>query len=178
VNWWENPKMDVHLRTVRESDFDFVDRLGTDSTVSEPFEWFGFRFPETWSRERWAKDRFLEGDLRFLAVASGDDQIMGWVSWRQGVLSPQPGVVEIGALLLPEYRGQGHGTIAQRLLVDYLFATSPVHRIWAGTEVDNLAEQKALEKCGFTKEGLLRQSVFRDGQWRDGVVYGLLRHET
>ena len=61
--------MDVRLRTVRESDFDFVDRLGTDPTVTEPFEWFGFRFPETWSRERWAKDRFLEGDLRFLAVA-------------------------------------------------------------------------------------------------------------
>lgn len=95
--------------------------------------------------------------------------------WRQGDLGTEPGVGEIGIVLVPEHRGTGAGTAAQRMLVEHLFATTTVHRLWAGTQTDNLAEQHALEKAGFQREGLLRGSVFRDGQWRDSYVYGLLR---
>lgn len=69
------------------------------------------------------------------------------------------------------------GTEAQRQLVQYLFAHTLVIRVEADTEVDNIAEQRALEKVGFTREGVLRSVVFRDGQWRDGVRYGILRGE-
>ena len=50
-----------------------------------------------------------------------------------------------------------------------------MHRIWAATEVENVAEQRALEKAGFTREGTLRGAGWRDGAWRDGVSYSLLR---
>ena len=78
-------------------------------------------------------------------------------------------------LALPEARGRGYGTQAQRLLARHLFAHSTVHRIWAGTEVGNLAEQRALEKAGFTREGITRATGWRDGAWRDGVIYSVLR---
>jgi aminoglycoside 6'-N-acetyltransferase len=79
--------------------------------------------------------------------------------------------------MLPEYRGQGAGSAAQRLMVDHLFSTTTAHRICANTEAENLAEQRALEKCGFRREGLLQQAAFRAGAWRDVFVYGLLRDE-
>jgi RimJ/RimL family protein N-acetyltransferase len=41
--------------------------------------------------------------------------------------------------------------------------------------VDNIAEQKTLEKAGFTREGVMRGGGWRDGAWRDGVIYSLLR---
>jgi RimJ/RimL family protein N-acetyltransferase len=62
---------------------------------------------------------------------------------------------------------------AQRQLVDYLFATTPCHRIWAGTEVENIAEQRALERAGLLLEGRMRGGHFRDGQWRDSYIYGI-----
>jgi L-amino acid N-acyltransferase YncA len=71
--------------------------------------------------------------------------------------------------------GRGYGTQAQRLLARYLFAHTTAHRIWAGTQVGNLAEQRALEKAGFTREGVTRATGWRDGAWRDGVIYSLLR---
>jgi [ribosomal protein S5]-alanine N-acetyltransferase len=43
--------------------------------------------------------------------------------------------------------------------------------------VENIAEQKALEKAGFRQEGLLRSAEFRAGQWRDGWIYSRLRGE-
>jgi RimJ/RimL family protein N-acetyltransferase len=56
-----------------------------------------------------------------------------------------------------------------------LFAHTTAHRIEAGTEADNIAEQRALEKAGFTREGVLRGIGWRGGSWRDGVLYSLLR---
>ncbi|MGI3201592.1 GNAT family N-acetyltransferase [Streptomyces sp. GLT-R25] len=70
------------------------------------------------------------------------------------------------------------GTRAQRLLVEYLFAHTQVVRIEADTEVENIAEQRALEKAGFTREGVLRSVGFRDGRWRDGVRYSVLRDDV
>ena len=65
----------------------------------------------------------------------------------------------------------------QRLLVDYLFRFTTAHRLEAGTDVDNIAEQKALERIGFTREGVLREAAFRDGARRDSVIYALLRDD-
>lgn len=61
--------------------------------------------------------------------------------------------------------------------MEYLFATTPAYRLQAGTEVDNLAEQKALERVGFRKEGVQRGLHFRAGHWRDFVMYGLTRDD-
>jgi RimJ/RimL family protein N-acetyltransferase len=80
----------------------------------------------------------------------------------------------------PETRspGYGHGTEAQRQLTHYLFAHTQANRIEAGTEITNVGEQRALEKAGFTREGVLRGALFRQGQWHDCVFYGILRHEV
>ena len=61
--------------------------------------------------------------------------------------------------------------------MDHLFRFTTVHRLEAGTDADNIAEQKALERIGFTREGVLRQVAFRDGAWRDALIYGLLRQD-
>ena len=82
-------------------------------------------------------------------------------------------------MIVPEFRGQGYGTAAQRLLARYLFAhTQGVNRVQAETEITNIAEQRALEKAGFTREGVLRGATFRAGKWHDQVVYGVLRAEV
>jgi RimJ/RimL family protein N-acetyltransferase len=59
--------------------------------------------------------------------------------------------------------------------VRYLFAHTTVHRIEAVTDAGNIGEQRALEKAGFTREGVMRGISWRDGAWRDNVLYSILR---
>ena len=66
---------------------------------------------------------------------------------------------------------------AERPLSDYLFATTLAHRLEATTEVDKVAEQRALDGAGFVREGLLRGRGFVRGQWRDAYMYGRLRDD-
>ncbi|MEO6713505.1 MAG: GNAT family protein, partial [Mycobacteriales bacterium] len=57
----------------------------------------------------------------------------------------------------------------------HLFATTDVFRIEASTDVENVAEQRSLERAGFTREGVLRRAQFRSGAYHDIVLYSRLR---
>lgn len=113
-----------------------------------------------------------------LDAATGD--LLGGVSWHAvdygGTVSCSAWNIGIG--LLPEARGRGVGTLAQRLLVEHLLATTELDRIEASTDVDNVAEQRALEKAGFRREGVLRGAQLRGGVRRNLVHYGLVRSDV
>lgn len=104
-------------------------------------------------------------------VVTGDDDVpIGSVSWRPMAYGPNAGSqsYEIGISLRPAARGRGHGSRAQRLLADHLFATTAVHRVSATTDVDNVVEQRALARAGFVFEGVLREA-----QWRAGAHHSM-----
>jgi RimJ/RimL family protein N-acetyltransferase len=101
--------------------------------------------------------------------------VLGSVTWRRHDTAPASHCWVLGIGLLPEARGHGYGTQAHRLVVRYLFAHTTVHRIEAGAEAGNIAEQKVLEKTGFTREGVMRGIRWRGGAWRDEVLYSILR---
>jgi RimJ/RimL family protein N-acetyltransferase len=52
-----------------------------------------------------------------------------------------------------------------------------VQRVEASTDVENVAEQRSLEKAGYQREGVLRRAQYRAGDWHDLVVYSVLRGE-
>jgi RimJ/RimL family protein N-acetyltransferase len=163
----------VALRPASETDLPMVEELTQDPERTGEFQWFGWSDRQRWPRS-WGENGLIGADGGTLVVVRGEERL-GLVNWRRQQTTPAGYCWEIGITLRPEVRGRGYGTQAHRLLAHYLFAHTTAHRIWAGTEVDNIAEQRALEKAGFTREGVTRGSGWRDGAWRDGVVYSLLR---
>jgi RimJ/RimL family protein N-acetyltransferase len=166
----------LEFRPVGENDLPLLYRLTSDPAMAGEHEWFGWRDPREFPRQ-WAENGLLSDDGGILIVARGAERL-GLVSWRKIPTGRSSYCWEIGIALAPDARGHGHGTHAQHMLVRYLFAHTLANRIQAGTELTNIAEQRALEKAGFTREGVLRGTVFRDGAWRDGVLYSILRHEA
>lgn len=166
---------ELRLRPIEQSDLALLARFEWDPLATGEFQWFGFQMDKVRKLERrWHDDGLIGDESSYLAVEVGDGSCAGLVDWRR---IGRFGNCEIGIALLPEHRGHGIGTEAQRQLVDYLFSTTTAHRLQAGTESDNIAEQKSLERVGFQREGVSRQLVFRAGRWRDSVMYGLLRGE-
>ncbi|MER6562083.1 GNAT family protein [Streptomyces sp. NPDC001027] len=166
----------VRLRPVREDDLPMLEQFALDPEAAGTFSWFGWTDPGR-MRRRWAENGMLSVDGGQLMVASGAEPL-GFVAWRRIVTVPHSSYWNIGIQLLPRAQGRGVGTQAQRLLARYLFAHTPAARIEAHTDVENIAEQRALEKAGFTREGVLRSVVFRDGRWRDSLSYSVLRDDA
>lgn len=171
---------DVRLRPVTSDDLPY---LGIKQTpeITSAYNWFGFR-SETEVVRRFEEDGYLgerHGKLIVEADTADGPVAIGDVSWHAVDHGPPPAsrCWNIGITLRPEWRRQGHGTRAQRLLVDYLFETTTAERIEATTDVENTAERRALERAGFRFEGVLRRAQFRGGAWRDMAMYSRLRGE-
>jgi RimJ/RimL family protein N-acetyltransferase len=166
----------VTLRPVAEEDLPWLAALADGPVASGVHEWHGWRDPQRRSR-RWAESGLLGEDGGTLIVMHGADRV-GQVSWRKVITGPAAFGWALGVGLAAEFRGRGYGSEAQRLLVHYLFAHTQVNRIEATTEITNVAEQRALEKAGFTREGILRGTAFRQGRWHDQIIYSVLRDEV
>ncbi|SDK53637.1 Protein N-acetyltransferase, RimJ/RimL family [Nonomuraea maritima] len=84
----------------------------------------------------------------------------------------------VGYSLLPEHRGRGFMTRSVRLLVDWAFDRTPLHRIVAGTDIANVASHAVLERVGFAREGMQRELFANpDGTRADHVEWALLRSQ-
>jgi RimJ/RimL family protein N-acetyltransferase len=116
---------------------------------------------------------------RLLIERIDDGAVVGDVSWHPVMYGPnEPSrALNIGVALDPDARGHGFGTEAQRLLAELLLEQFAVERIEASTDIDNIAEQRALEKAGFTREGVIRRAQFRAGGYHDLVNYSFVRED-
>jgi RimJ/RimL family protein N-acetyltransferase len=112
-------------------------------------------------------------------VGNHDRQPIGHVTWHEVHYGPNPesAAWNIGINLIPEARGHGFGSEAQRLLARHLLATTPLNRVEAITDVENAAELGALARAGFTREGVLRSAHYRAGGWHDVVICSVVRGE-
>lgn len=168
----------VYIRPIAASELDQLESLTNDPDEAMPYGFFGYR-DLAGLRRNFAENGFLADAHGRLAVAlrtgPGTSEFLGDVSWHQVVTGPHCHSWNIGISLLLKARGNGYGTIAQRLLAEYLFAHTQLNRVVAETEVGNIAERRSLEKAGFSYEGTLRGSCYRAGQWRDMASYSMVR---
>jgi RimJ/RimL family protein N-acetyltransferase len=76
-----------------------------------------------------------------------------------------------------DYWSRGYGTEAARLLLDYGFDQLNLHSISSSAIAFNERSIRLHKKVGFRDEGRRRQAVFRNGQYHDEVLFGMLREE-
>ena len=74
------------------------------------------------------------------------------------------------------YWGKGFTTESMQRAVSFCFENTELQRLWTDVDVRNIASCKVLEKCGFSKEGLIRQGKF-NLTYCDYYLYGLLKED-
>lgn len=171
----------IRLRDATLADADLLDSWARSPEAKGEFNDFGLP-PDDGSAIR---QSLLEGPLRnerngqLIIERVADGQPIGTVGWHEVHYGPPPKsrAWNIGISLVPEARGHGYGAIAQGQLADYLFETTDANRVEASTDVENLAERRALEKAGFHREGIQRGAQFRAGSHHDLVTYARLRDD-
>ena len=174
----------VRLRRVRSEDIAWLAEMATTREAVGPHNWPGTPPDRAKVHEqlsaRLDADGLISPESGRLVVEIKGGQEIGEVAWRSERWGPSPRsrCLAFGIALLPDYRGQGHGTTAQRLLINYLFDLDPLlNRIQSDTAVDNIAERRSLSKIGMIEEGRVREAEHRDGRYYDHILYSILRSE-
>ncbi len=110
--------------------------------------------------------------LDFAVVAGG--KAVGGVGFVLGTDVERFGA-KIGFWLSSRCRGRGMMTAAVRQAVEWMFANTPIIRIFAAAYATNSASQRVLVKAGFRHVGTFRKAFFKNGAFVDGCYYELLK---
>lgn len=137
-----------------------------------------FPSPYTYADAEWyVNDCISKGDRDQLCRAVvADNRAVGSVGLflQQDVCCKS---AELGYWLAEPYWGQGIMTSAVRQLCETAFKTFDIIRIYAEPFAYNTGSRRVLEKAGFTLEGILRNSIFKNGKVYDACMYALLKEE-
>jgi ribosomal-protein-serine acetyltransferase len=104
-----------------------------------------------------------------------DDALCG--SLRINHIEKESHKVSIGYFVGADHQGRGIATKAVRAIAAYCFNSLNVNRIELRCATDNLPSMRVAERCGFVREGTLRQAELLGGAYADLFVFGLLREE-
>jgi RimJ/RimL family protein N-acetyltransferase len=84
----------------------------------------------------------------------------------------------IGYVLARAHWGKGCVTEAARAVIDWALRQPPVYRVYATTDVENLASRRVLEKAGMQCEGILRKYIMHPNISdvpRDSYMYAIVK---
>jgi RimJ/RimL family protein N-acetyltransferase len=164
----------IRLRPWSEADVDAAFRATQDALIP--------RFthvPERQTEEDLR--RFLDareparkaGEALPLAIAGAQtDELLGSIGLLRFEWPQRRG--EIGYWVAPWARGRGVASRAVRLLSRWALIELGLARLALHADTDNQASQRVAERCGFTREGVLRSFEERKGRRHGVVVFSLV----
>ena len=167
----------VVLRPWRPSDREALAALANDRRISINLRDL---FPYPYGVED--ADRFiamaqsLVPPTSFAIEASG--QLAGGIGYTLHT-DVERVAAEVGYWIGVPFWGRGIATEAVRLVTATAFARHPdLRRLYALPFASNPASARVLEKAGYQREGVMRQSAIKDGVVQDQWLYAILRHEA
>jgi RimJ/RimL family protein N-acetyltransferase len=119
-------------------------------------------------------DAILAGVTAPFAIVRAEDHshLLGSISLLDIAWERARG--EVGYWLARTARGQGHVTRAVALICRWGFQSLALERIELLAGTGNLPSQRVAERCGFTREAVLRSYMRGKGERQDMVAFGVL----
>ena len=163
----------VLLRALEISDNEVLLDIINDSETEHSLG--GWSFPtSSLNQEEWIKDQKQNTKiLRCMISDKIDNKTIGTVILSD--IDYKNGNAEIHIKLLSDIRGKGYGSDTVNTLVKYSFNELRLKCVYAHVNSYNEPSQKLFEKCGFTKEGILRSRIFKKGEYHNVVVLSILK---
>lgn len=163
--------MTVAIRRARADDVDFLVELVAHEDV-EPF------LAAVRSKGRTAilgeierSDR--EPDAFGLFVVEVDGEPAGTMHFER--TNARSRIASLGGLAVhPDFRGAKVADTAARLFQRHLFEDLGFHRVQMEIYGFNERAMRHAERAGFVREGVRRKAYWRNDEWVDGVLYGLV----
>lgn len=100
-----------------------------------------------------------------------DGQVVGCI----GLDDIEGHQAEIGYWLGQQYSGQGIMTATVKLMTRYAFVNLGLSRIYAYVFLFNKASARVLKKAGYQYEGRLKKSAFKNGKFRDALLFAKVK---
>ncbi len=166
--------MTVSIRRARRDDVDFLVALVTHEDV-EPFL-AAVRSKDSEEILAEVERSENEPDASGVFVVEVDGKRAGTMRFELG--SKRSRIANLGGLAIhPDFRGGKVADEAARLFQRHLFDDLGFHRVQMEIYGFNERAMAHAERAGFVREGVRRKAYWRNEQWVDGVLFGLVAED-
>jgi N-acetyltransferase len=127
--------------------------------------------------QRWREQAEQGTSMSFVIVRCSDERAVGLTAYLD--IHPKDRWLEVGGTwLAPEVQRTPINTECKYLLLSHAFETLGCVRVQLKTDGRNVRSQRAIERLGAVKEGVLRKHMLtRGGYQRDTVMYSIVDTE-
>ncbi len=129
-------------------------------------------FPYTEQDAEWWID--LGSKAGLIRAITLDDQLIGCIGVTKGEFEYARNG-ELGYWLNSDFWGKGYASDAVNLIIEEVFKTTDINRLFATVFCGNLGSMRVLEKCHFVKEATLSQGIYKNGQFYDSHLFARLK---
>lgn len=126
-----------------------------------------------WSHEEHLR-RLVDPDIRYRMVLDAEGGDAGFAILR-GVQSPHANI-ELKRFVIGA-PGAGLGQRALHAIMAYAFRDMHAHRLWLDVFTTNARALHVYRKAGFHQEGILREAIYRDGEFHSLFLCSILEKE-
>jgi diamine N-acetyltransferase len=164
----------VAIRRARADDADFIAELVTHEDV-EPFL-AAVRAKDREDVLAEIERSEAEPDAFGVFLIEVDGERAGTMRFERA--NRRSRIADLGGLAVhPDHRGAKVADTAARLFQRHLFEDLGFHRLQMEIYGFNERAMRHAERSGFVHEGLRRKAYWRNDEWVDGVLYGLVAED-
>jgi len=161
---------DISMCPIEKDDIDFLIELR-----SSTWESLGtIKMLNITTQEKWIEKISLSESHLYCIVYKGIEKI-GLV--RMDEIDYINRSIRIGGDIHPKYRGEGYGISMINMVIEYCFDCLNMNRIWLMVLENNDIAKHIYNKVGFKEEGRQRKAIYRNGEYVDYIMMGVLRDE-
>lgn len=164
------------LRPIEREDLDALWRWLNDAEVMHYWAEPGLMTRDELESRYQAGMAASTGRVHWLLITTLDGEPIGRIGYVD--LDRRNRRTEIGVQIGERaYWGRGYGTDAVITFLGYLFHNLNLHMVWLRVEEYNARAQRAYEKCGFRRDGVLREHTFLGGRYYDAILMSITEDE-
>ena len=170
----------LHLRVMRSTDAAALTAYRSDPEVARFQDWsmpFTMQDALALLADQDDADDIAEGRWIQIAIELATDSGPVTVGDLAVGMPSGPFIAYLGYTLAPEHQGRGYASEAAEAMVDALFEHTPIQRINATLDPENVASMRVIEPLGFRFEGIARRAELIRGEWLDDMRFALLRDD-
>ena len=166
---------EVVLRAIEMEDSELIKDMFNDPEIEHHVG--GWAFPlSLFAQEKWLESHYNDQSSARFVIDTKEDGAIGILTFTNIDWKNKRADVGI-KISLDENRFKGYGTDAIMAIMRFAFDELGLHRLDSSRLAENQVSAHVFEKCGFVKEGVKREYIYKGGKYRDLVESSILADE-
>lgn len=165
----------IILRPIEFEDLEFIRSLINDPEIEKTI--VGWALPiSKKDEEKWyANFVNTQQTIRYI-IETYEGEVVGLTGLEK--IDMKNGCAKsLGIRISHNVQSKGLATDAYMTMFNYAFNELRLHRIETSAFDDNIASLRFQEKLGCQREGVRREAVYKNGEYKNVVTFGCLKHD-